>query len=131
MAHRDRGHDGCNHDCHGCGAAPVSGLAACPYCRGAYAGVEAGVACPGCGGMSARGRAVCAQCQGSLTRTCVFCDAVSLLELAQCSKCHEAFAGAVERKRERDRLAKERPAPANADPTGANIFNALNNILKS
>lgn len=128
--HDDDHRDACDHDCQSCGAAPVAGLAACPYCRGAYAGVEAGATCPGCGCLSVRGRGVCAHCQGALTRACVFCAAVSLLELPQCVRCHEAFAGAVERKRERERLARSAPPAHNLDPTGANIFNTLNAILK-
>ncbi len=125
MAHADD-HDGCSHECHGCGAAPVPGLAACPYCRGAYAGIEAGASCPDCSSVNMRGRGVCAQCKASLTRECVFCNAHSLLELAHCTRCHEAFAGAEERKR----LVKAATPMANADPSGANIFNTLNSILK-
>lgn len=131
MAHDDDHDDGCDHDSQSCGAAPVSGLAACPYCRAAYAGLQAGCTCPKCSSLSVRGRAVCAQCNGALTRACVFCNAVSLLELHQCTRCHEAFDGAVERKRERERAAKAAGPVVNADPTGANIFNTLNSILKS
>ena len=133
MAHdSDRpsaGHQhGCDHDCQTCGAAPVPGLAACPFCRAGYPGTTPGVTCPGCAAISLQGRTVCAQCNGSLTRTCVFCNAASLLSLPQCSRCHEAFAGAEERKRAR---AAGRAPTTNADPTGAGIFNTLNSILKS
>ncbi len=121
-------HHECDHDCQTCGAAPVAGLAACPYCRAAYAGAEPGVTCPGCQSLSLKGRTVCAQCNGSLTRACVFCGAALLLDQPQCGRCHEPFAGAEERKRAR---AAGRAPTMNADPTGANIFNTLNNILKS
>ncbi len=132
MAHdSDRpaaGHShGCDHDCHTCGAAPLAGLAACPYCRCAYQGVAPGVTCPGCTAINARGRTVCAQCNGSLTRACVFCAFATPLDQPQCARCHEPFAGAEERKRARD---AGRAPSTNTDPTGANIFNSLNSILK-
>jgi hypothetical protein len=132
MAHdSDRpgaGHHGCDHDCQTCGAAPVSGLAACPYCRAAYPDSDPGVVCPGCACVSLKGRTACAQCKASLTRTCVFCNAATLLDVHACTRCHEPFAGAEERKRAR---AAGRAPTMNNDPTGANIFNSLNSILKS
>ena len=132
MAHdSDRpgaGHHHCDHQCQTCGAGPIPGLAACPYCRCAYAGVEAGITCPACQSINAKGRTVCAQCNGSLMRVCVFCNASTLLDLPACTRCHEPFAGAEERKRER---ASGRAPATNPDPTGANIFASLNSILKS
>lgn len=121
-------HEGCDHDCQTCGASPNSGLAACPYCNAAYPGIAAGARCPGCNCLNAAGRTVCAHCNGSLTRACVFCGAASLLDLPACTRCHEPFEGAEERKRAR---AAGAPVPHKADPTGAGIFSTLNNILKS
>ncbi len=117
----------CDHDCQTCGASPIAGLAACPYCRAAYPGVTPGPRCPACGNLSMAGRTVCAHCNGALTRTCVFCNAASILDLPACARCHEPFEGAEERKRAR----AAGQVPVRADPTGANIFNTLNSILKS
>lgn len=124
----DHHHDDHDHDCQTCGAAPVAGLAACPYCRSAYPGLEAGVSCPACGCVSLKGRTVCADCKAALTRTCVFCNAASILDVPQCTRCYEPFEGAEERKRAR--MAGGGAVAPNADPTGANIFNTLNSILK-
>ncbi len=106
----------------------MPGLAACPYCRAAYPDEAAGVTCPGCQSINEKGRTVCAQCNGSLMRVCVFCNASTILDQPACCRCHEPFAGAEERKRAR---AAGRAPAANPDPTGANIFNSLNSILKS
>ena len=119
-------HEGCDHDCQTCGAAPVSGLAACPFCKAAYPEVRAGARCPGCDCLSAHGRPVCAHCNGALTRVCVFCSAASILDLPQCTRCHEPFEGAEERKRARSAGGF---APR-TDPTNSSIFNTLDSILK-
>jgi hypothetical protein len=121
---------GCDHDhdCATCGAAPVSGLAACPYCRAAYPHVQAGVRCPGCDCVNLAGRPTCAHCNGALTRACVFCMGHSFLDQPTCTRCHEPFEGADERRRARMAGA---PVPHKADPGGVNIFNTLNSILKS
>ena len=121
----DHDHD---HDCQTCGAAPVSGLAACPYCRAAYAEADAGVRCPGCDSLNLAARTVCAHCNGALTRACIFCMAHTGLDKPECCRCHEPFAGAEERKRARMSGAS---VPHKADPGGVNIFNTLNSILKS
>ncbi len=123
----DHDDHGCDHDCQTCGASPVAGLAACPYCKGRYSDEDPGVVCPGCDCISVKGRTVCAQCNGPLTRACVFCGSSSLLDVPQCGRCHEPFAGADQRKAAR---SAGRAPTTNPDPTGANIFNSLNDILK-
>ncbi|MBI5515860.1 MAG: hypothetical protein HY909_18915 [Deltaproteobacteria bacterium] len=125
----DHDHD---HDCQTCGAPPRAGLAACPFCKAGYPGAEAGALCPGCRCLNEAGRTVCAQCQDSLTRTCVFCQALGRLDQAQCPRCHEVFEGAEDRKRLRDAQRAQVPTHGTprADPSGAGVFNALNDILK-
>lgn len=122
---------GCDHDheCQNCGAALVAGLAACPYCRTGYVGVAAGPRCPACDCLSLAGRTACAHCEGALTRACVFCMAHSFIDQPTCARCHEPFEGAEARRRAR--LGSPTAVPHKADPTGANIFNTLNSILKS
>ncbi len=102
----------------------MAGLAACPFCRAGYVGVAAGARCPGCDCLNMTGRAACAHCQVALVLTCVFCAAISSVELDACVRCHERFEGAEERKRQRG-------AAHRVDPTGSQIFGTLNNILKS
>ena len=122
--HGASGPPGCDHECDTCGAAFVAGLAACPFCRAGYVGVAAGARCPGCDCLNMTGRAACAHCQVALVLTCVFCAAISSVELDACVRCHERFEGAEERKRQRG-------AAHRVDPTGSQIFGTLNNILKS
>ncbi len=122
---------GCDHDheCQSCGAALVAGLAACPYCRTGYVGAAPGARCPACDCLSLAGRTACAHCNGALTRACVFCMAHSFIDQPTCARCHEPFEGAEARRRAR--LGSPTAVPHKADPTGANIFNTLNSILKS
>lgn len=122
--HGSPGSSGCNHECDTCGADYVAGLAECPYCRAGYSGVSAGARCPECDCLNVTGRAGCAHCDAALTRTCVFCSAVSSIELDACVRCHERFEGAAERKH-RQGMAHR------VDPTGSQIFGTLNSILKS
>jgi hypothetical protein len=49
----------------------------------------------------------CAVCKESLTRGCVFCGQASSLAASNCQSCSEAFAGAEQRKQQRDALAQQ------------------------
>jgi ribosomal protein L40E len=42
-----------------------------------------------------------------MARTCLFCGAASPLDAAGCRHCHEAFAGAEQRKQQRAEAAKQ------------------------
>lgn len=83
--------------CETCGAPPEAGLAACTYCKTAYAGVTAGVTCPRCRAPNAAGNTWCARCHQAITRACVFCQTVSPLDKAACVRCREPFEGAEQR----------------------------------
>jgi hypothetical protein len=91
-------------ECEGCGAAVRPGLLACSFCERPYPGRAGtgGVRCPSCADMNARGQAACATCNTALVSGCVFCGQASPLEAPQCLGCGEAFAGAEERKKQRD-----------------------------
>lgn len=92
--------------CEECGAPKSPGLAACTYCRTAYVGVDAGVKCPRCASVNARGQTVCGSCGDSITRACVFCQAVSPLDAAACKRCREPFEGAEARLQAREDAKK-------------------------
>jgi predicted nucleic acid-binding Zn ribbon protein len=42
-----------------------------------------------------------------MARSCIFCGAASPLDAPSCRHCREAFAGAEDRKRQRDEAAKQ------------------------
>ena len=94
-------------ECETCGAPPLVGLAACSYCKTAYAGIQAGLRCPQCSDMNLVGSVACATCRTSLAIGCVFCGAPSPLDRPACVRCGEAFAGAVERRQARDSQAQQ------------------------
>lgn len=93
--------------CGTCGAPPLGGLVACSYCQTPYAGAPRGVSCPACGDDNHPHNAACARCGGSLQRGCIFCGAASSIALASCSRCGEAFAGARDRKADREAAARQ------------------------
>jgi predicted nucleic acid-binding Zn ribbon protein len=43
-----------------------------------------------------------------IARTCVFCGGASPLDAASCVRCREAFAGAEQRKQQRDEAARNK-----------------------
>lgn len=92
---RNREHNA--RDCDTCGAPPEPGLAACQYCKSAYANVPIGVSCPKCRAVNMAGQTQCAACTLSLTKPCLFCNSVSPLDSPTCVRCREPFAGARER----------------------------------
>ena len=89
-------------ECETCGAPPVAGLVACPYCESHYPGAPAQhVDCPQCGADNLPTSRRCAACSQSLLVTCVFCGRPSALAMAACGHCGEAFEGASARKTQR------------------------------
>lgn len=128
----------CDHnhstECENCGAAKLAGLAECTYCHAAYPGVSAGIECVGCRATNEKGRQQCACCGASLMAQCVFCNAFTPCDQPACSRCHEAFKGAAERKRARDQAARApglSPMAHKNDPSGSAILGSLADILKS
>lgn len=85
--------------CEHCGAPRHAGVMVCRFCRAPYSAEAArdGVPCPNCGLLHERDAQKCAACATWLVVQCVFCGTLSPHRDANCSKCHEAFAGAPER----------------------------------
>jgi hypothetical protein len=93
--------------CGHCGAPIVPGLAVCNYCRHAYVGAPPGPKCPKCAAVNVAGSMACGRCRIPMARSCIFCGAASPLDASACRHCHEAFAGAVERKQQREASYKQ------------------------
>lgn len=85
--------------CEHCGAPRQAGVMVCRFCRSPYSAEAArnGVPCPNCGLLHERDAQKCAACATWLVVQCVFCGTLSPHRDANCSKCHEAFAGSAER----------------------------------
>ena len=96
-----------SNECPTCGAPKTVGLAACHYCKAALPDVGPAVECPKCEAANLETNAACVLCHTSLSRGCLFCGGASPLNAMSCSRCGEAFAGAEERKRQRDQQAQE------------------------
>ena len=93
--------------CDTCGAEIIPGLAGCNYCRRAYAGVQQGPKCPGCSAVNTAGAMACGRCRSPMAQSCIFCGAASPLDYAACRHCREAFAGAPQRKQQREEAYKQ------------------------
>ncbi len=78
-------------NCTQCGAPRTRGLAACNYCKAAYAGVVAGVYCPHCAALNVPRRTTCAACQADMTHHCQRCHHRTALDLVACAYCHHPF----------------------------------------
>lgn len=96
-----------SNECPTCGAPKTVGLAACHYCKAALPDAGAGITCPKCEAVNVEQNATCVLCNASLSRGCLFCGGASPLTAAACGRCGEAFAGAEERKRQRDQQAQD------------------------
>lgn len=112
-------------ECEQCGAPPVAGLVACPYCEASYPGAPGQhVDCPGCGADNHPTSLRCARCSASLMQTCVFCARPSALALVACGHCGETFAGAAARKAEREAQQRRQQA-MNVAATGLTALGAV------
>lgn len=105
MARVKGSHEG---GCVNCGAPGFSGLAACDYCGHAYAGMQPGPRCVACDVINVAGAMACARCRVAISQSCLFCGRASPLDAAACRHCREAFAGAVERKAQRDAAVRHK-----------------------
>jgi hypothetical protein len=96
-----------SNECPTCGAPKTVGLAACHFCKAALPDAGPAVACPKCEAVNIEQNAACVLCNTPLSRGCLFCGGASPLTAAACARCGEAFAGAEERKRQRDQQAQD------------------------
>ncbi|MFO0682967.1 MAG: hypothetical protein U0234_13005 [Sandaracinus sp.] len=93
--------------CDNCGAPYEDGLASCAFCDMPIVGRSAGVRCPACSELNTADRRACAMCGAAFTKGCVFCGRVAFLTATACPGCNEAFAGAEQRKSQREAQAKQ------------------------
>src|SRR5216684_3478482 len=89
--------------CSTCGAPDNGQDVLCKFCERPYsAEIQASaIPCGQCRLLNRWGRQQCLQCSAWIVVSCVFCGALSPHTLAACMACHEAFAGAQERKTQR------------------------------
>jgi predicted amidophosphoribosyltransferase len=130
------------NECPTCGAPRTVGLVACHYCKAALPDAGAGIPCPKCEAVNREENATCVLCNTSLSRGCLFCGSPSPLTAAACTRCGEAFAGAEERKRQRDEQAQEQQTmqlveegigvlgAAATGGAGAGLFGALEALAR-
>jgi hypothetical protein len=117
---------------------------ACSYCQTAYPGAPRGLSCPTCGDDNHPHNVACARCNGSLQRDCIFCGAASSIAVPACTRCGEAFAGARDRKAEREAAARRQQmmgiaatgvsvlGQAANSPTGRRVLNEVfQDLLRS
>ena len=107
--------------CGTCGAADDGELVICKFCEQPLSDeiVKTAVPCPSCATPNRAGKQHCMKCQQWLIVTCVFCAQFSPCNVPLCVACKEPFAGAIERKQERDRAK----AAGNYSP-GASLSSA-------
>ena len=90
--------------CQSCGAPAKPNLVECEFCEkpiSAEAAAKA-VGCPQCKTLNAGGQQQCHRCKAWLVVQCVFCSHLSPHTAPACLQCNEPFAGALERKAQRD-----------------------------
>ncbi|MFO0735298.1 MAG: hypothetical protein U0270_05435 [Labilithrix sp.] len=93
--------------CQSCGAPDAGDLVICKFCRQAVSAeaLKSAIPCPNpnCGTPQHRtlcrwGKQHCPVCRSWIVVSCVFCGALSPHNISNCLQCHEAFAGAPQRK---------------------------------
>lgn len=98
--------DGRAPACANCGAPDAGELVICRFCKQPVSAEVARTAipCPNppCRTPNRWGKQKCVQCQSWLVVSCVFCGALSPHSVSNCLSCNEAFAGAAQRKAERE-----------------------------
>lgn len=90
--------------CPHCGGPAKPGLVNCIYCNQALSAELAATAvpCPRCRALNVWGGTRCVRCNGWVVVQCVFCNSLSPHTQQACLSCREPFAGAPQRKAERE-----------------------------
>ena len=104
--------------CASCGAPESGELVYCRYCSAPLSAeiLANAIPCPRCRTACRWGRQHCGACQAWIVVSCVFCGALSPCNLQACLQCHEVFAGAPERRAQREQQARgEHPQQANQE----------------
>jgi hypothetical protein len=88
--------------CANCGAPDAGDLVICKFCKQAVSAeaLKSAIPCPNpqCRALCRWGKQHCPQCQSWIVVSCVFCGALSPHSMSSCLQCHQAFAGAPQRK---------------------------------
>ena len=90
--------------CASCGAPDDGNEVLCKFCQNPVsAQVQASaIACGQCNHPNRWGRQQCSRCNAWIVVQCVFCGSLSPRTMSACMQCHEAFAGSLERKQQRE-----------------------------
>jgi hypothetical protein len=90
--------------CACCGAPDDGQEVTCKFCqRPVSPQVQASaIPCPQCQHVNRWGRQQCSRCNGWIVVQCVFCGSISPCSYTACMRCNEAFAGAWQRKQQRE-----------------------------
>jgi hypothetical protein len=90
--------------CTSCGAPDDGQEVLCHYCNSPISPeVQAGaIPCGQCNHLNRAGRQQCSRCSAWIVVECVFCGGLSPRTCTACTRCNEPFAGAWERKQQRE-----------------------------
>jgi hypothetical protein len=96
--------------CPSCGAPDDGEFAYCKFCKSAFSPeiLRSAIPCPRCRAACRWGKQKCGACQSWIVVSCVFCGALSPYNQQGCLSCREPFAGAPERKAQRQQQAQHR-----------------------
>ena len=95
--------------CVSCGGPDDGEFVFCKFCKRPYSAeiAAAGIPCPACRTACRWGKQKCGACGVWIVVSCVFCGALSPHNQSACLACREAFAGAAQRKAQRDAAAHQ------------------------
>ena len=95
--------------CSSCGGPDDGEFVICKFCKRALSAeiAQAAIPCPRCRTLCRWGKQKCGACATWLVVSCVFCGALSPHNQSACLTCHEAFAGAPQRKAQREAQARQ------------------------
>jgi hypothetical protein len=90
--------------CTNCGAPDDGSEVLCKFCHQAVSPqvMSTAIPCAQCRHPNRWGGQQCSQCNAWVVVQCVFCGSVSPCNMTACMRCNEAFAGAWQRKQQRD-----------------------------
>ncbi|HEY8040057.1 MAG TPA: hypothetical protein VIF15_09705 [Polyangiaceae bacterium] len=90
--------------CTSCGAPDDGQEVVCKFCQHAVSPQvqSSAIPCGQCNHLNRWGRQQCSRCNQWIVVQCVFCGSLSPRNLSACMRCNEAFAGAWERKQQRE-----------------------------
>ncbi len=98
--------------CPSCGAPDDGELVHCRFCKAALSKeiADTAIPCPHCRVANRWGKQRCVACRSWIIVSCVFCGGLSPHNQPACLSCREPFAGAAQRKRDREIAAQQQQA---------------------